>query len=127
MISKYFDKVKNEINSYSHVVENYQLNEKVYSEVLGFIEGELFFPDESRLAFAEVKDIEQPSKIKYHYHYMNKNDETIFRYDNAKHHTEIMTFPHHKHLPDGIVESSEPEINLILTEIEAIILKNKVL
>lgn len=125
MISKYFDKVKNEINSYSHVVENYQLNEKVYSEVLGFIEGELFFPDESRLAFAEVKDIEQPSKIKYHYHYMNKNDETIFRYDNAKHHTEIMTFPHHKHLPDGIVESSEPEINLILTEIEAIILKNK--
>jgi len=125
MISKYFDKVKNEINSYSHVVENYRLNEKVYSEVLGFIEGELFFPDESRLAFAEVKDIEQPSKIKYHYHYMNKNDETIFRYDNAKHHTEIMTFPHHKHLPDGIVESSEPEINLILTEIEAIILKNK--
>jgi len=125
MISKYFDKVKNEINSYSHVVENYRLNEKVYSEVLGFIEGELFFPDESRLAFAEVKDIEQPSKIKYHYHYMNKNDETIFRYDNAKHHTEIMTFPHHKHLPDGIVESSEPEINLILIEIEAIILKNK--
>jgi len=58
MISKYFDKVKNHINNFSHIVVNYELKEKVYSNERGFIEGELLFIDESRLDFTEVKDIE---------------------------------------------------------------------
>lgn len=123
MISKYFDKVKSEIENHSHIVENYQLKEKVYSEVRGFIEGELSFTDESRLDFAEVKDTEQAEKVKYHY--MDNSNNMIFRYDNAKHHKEISTFPHHKHLPDKIAESSEPEINDVLTEIEIKIIKER--
>jgi len=125
MISKYFDNIKSEIENYSHIVENYQLKEKVYSEVRGFIEGELSFTDESRLDFAEVKDTEQFEKVKYHYHYMDNSNNMIFRYDNAKHHKEISTFPHHKHLPDKIVESYEPEINDVLTEIENKIIKER--
>lgn len=123
MISKYFDKVKKEIENYNHVFENYQLKEKVYSEERGFIEGELSFTDESQLDFAEVIDTGQAHKIKYHYHYMDNGNNLIFRYDNAKHHKEINTFPHHKHLQDKVVESCEPEINNVLAEIEDIIIK----
>ncbi len=123
MISNYFDKIKKYIDNYSHIIETYQLKEKVYSEERGYIEGVLLFIDESFLDFAEVKDTEQKSKIKYHYHYMDSKKNVIFRYDNAKHHKEIKTFPHHKHLPHKIVESSEPEINNVLKEIEVEILK----
>ncbi len=63
MISKYFDKVKKDIDNYSHIIENYELKEKVYGEERGFIEGELSFADDSWLDFAEVKDTEQIAKI----------------------------------------------------------------
>ena len=49
---------------------------------------------------------------------MNKEKELIFRYDNAKHHQQIKTFPHHKHSKKAITESSEPSIDSILDEIE---------
>ncbi|OFY30477.1 MAG: hypothetical protein A2275_12600 [Bacteroidetes bacterium RIFOXYA12_FULL_35_11] len=123
MIFKYFDKVKTNIDNYSHIIENYQLNEKVYSEERGFIEGEIMFIDDSRLDFAEVKDIEINQKIKYHYHYMDTDNNMIFRYDNAKHHKDIKSFPHHKHFLNTIDESSEPEITIVLNEIENIVLK----
>ncbi len=124
MISKYFNTLKVAIDNYSHIIENYQLSEKQYSNVRGFIEGELWFADQSRLSFAEVKDIELNAKIKYHYHYMDNSDNMIFRYDNAKHFKEIKTFPHHKHLQNEVTECIEPELNSILSEIEMIVLKN---
>ncbi len=41
----------------------------------------------------------------------------IFRYDNAPHHVEIATFPHHKHEVDDIKESLEPSLDEVLLEI----------
>jgi len=125
MISKYFNTLKSEIDSYSHIIENYQIGEKIYSNVRGFIEGEFWFTDESRLSFAEVKDIELIAKIKYHYHYMDNEDNLIFRYDNARHFKDLKTFPHHKHLLEKVIECSEPELINILSEIEFNVLKNK--
>ena len=123
MIFNYFDKVKTTIENYSHIIENYQLNERVYSEARGYIEGEITFTDDSRLDFAVVKDIEINLKIKYHYHYMDSENNLIFRYDNARHYKGIKSFPNHKHLPNTIEASSEPEITTVLSEIENRILK----
>jgi hypothetical protein len=123
MISNYFDDVKSQIEKFSHIVENYELREKSYSNERGYIEGELSFIDESRLDFAEVKDVGREGKIKYNYHYMDNANDLIFRCDNAKHHKIIKTFPNHKHLPKEIIACSEPEINDVLSEIEGRILK----
>jgi hypothetical protein len=38
------------------------------------------------------------------------------RYDNAKHHPEIKTFPHHKHISGKIEDSKEPELIDVLSE-----------
>ena len=48
-----------------------------------------------------------------------------FRYDNAKHHPEIETYPHHKHTPEGIEPSKEPSIEDVLDEIEQIVVKGE--
>jgi len=53
---------------------------------------------------------------------MDGQNKLIFRYDNARHHPEIPTFPHHKHLSDLIEESEEPNIAGVLSEIERIVL-----
>lgn len=122
MIAKFFDNGKIEVDRKSHIVHSYNLNEKVYSEERGYIEGQLVFSDESRLDFLEVIDAGKSAKIKYRYHYMDGQNRLIFRYDNAMHHPEIPTFPHHKHFNDLIEESEEPSMAGVLNEIERIVL-----
>jgi len=117
MILDYFKKLKDTIEKYSHIIANITTNEKTYSNKRGFISGKVHFTDESRLDFAEVKDIEKKEKIKYSYHYMNGKNEMQFRYDNTKHYPDISTFPHHKHILNKIIPSSEPDFKIILSEI----------
>jgi len=62
------------------------------------------------------------SKGKYRYHYMNKANEMIFRYDNAKHYPGLKTFPHHKHVSsETVLENEEPDMSDVLIEIEKLI------
>ncbi len=53
---------------------------------------------------------------------MDVNNRLIFRYDNAPHHRQVPTFPHHKHLPEEVVESSAPDIAAVLDETEEYVL-----
>ena len=43
-------------------------------------------------------------------------------YDNAPHHPEVVTFPDHKHLPTGLVESVALHFADVFVEIEAYVL-----
>jgi hypothetical protein len=52
---------------------------------------------------------------------MDKSNRLIFRYDNANHHKELKTSPHHKHCDDSIQESIEPELFDILLEVHEFI------
>ena len=74
----------------------------------GLIEGVLYFADGSRLEFTERVVIELRRLVKQEYRYQFvRNEEAVFRYDNAPHHTHISTHPHHKHV--GITNTSEPK------------------
>jgi hypothetical protein len=78
----------------------------------GMIEGRLRFWDASLLEFVEILATRDFVLIKtdYAYHYQSKAGQLIFRYDNAPHHPEVHTHPHHKHSvhPRTNVESIEP-------------------
>lgn len=59
---------------------------------------------------------------KYRFQYMDYKEKHIFRYDNAPHYENIVTFPNHKHLMDGkVIASTAPSFNKILEEITALI------
>lgn len=49
---------------------------------------------------------------------MDKEGNMVFRYDNAPHHKDVSTFPHHKHLPNFVAESASKGLLDILDEIE---------
>ncbi len=123
MISDYFVKIRKIISEFSHIVIDYSIREKVYSEEKGFIEGVIIFSDNSSLDFAEVKNIEIKEKLKYRYHYMDSKQVLIFRYDNTKHFPELNNFPHHKHIPSKVIGCTEPNFKKLLKEIERIVLK----
>ncbi len=117
--------IEHTIGVFNRIVVQKTLQKKFYSAYRAYITGELIFGDNSRLIFLEVKDSEILTKDKYSYHYMDSGDNLVFRYDNAKHHHEIGSFPHHKHLPDGVIGCAEPCLEDVLYEIEEMISKFK--
>ena len=124
MIRKYFKKIEKSLDENSHIVEDSILNTQTFTEEKGAIDGEVFFTDESRMDFLEVVNTAKNEKERYSYHYMDKEKKMIFRYDNAQHHRKISTFPHHKHVKDKVEPSKEPDIDIVLSEIEQQILKD---
>ncbi len=124
MIEKYFAEIEKAI-SYFKEIRTYNLRKKIYNNRQGFIGGIITFEDESQLDFIEVKNTDIKQKVKYRYHYMNKEKIIIFRYDNATHHKNIKTYPHHKHLKDSVIESYEMNLFDILLDIASMIQNKK--
>jgi len=86
----------------------------------GLIRGDLFFGDGSRLYFRELVTADDlVIRLMYSYHYQDTAAQLIFRYDDTPHHTEMDTFPHHKHIEQesNVVASSPPTLVSVLDEI----------
>ena len=87
------------------------------------IEGRLLFHNGSFLEFDEAILVrnQQIVKIRYAYHYQDSAGELIFRYDNAPHHPNILTYPHHKHIGSAVEPTQVPDLSQVLNEIETLI------
>lgn len=108
----------------SMAVTTYSLKVAQFSLETESIEGEIVFVESVRLSFFEFWR-RLPASVereKYRFHFMDVYNQLVFRYDNAPHHQSIKTFPHHKHLPSGIIESMPPSFIDVLTEAEAYVL-----
>ena len=90
-----------------------------------YLKSNVIFIDSSRLEIALfIKEVHGTVSIgKYRYQYMNNQQHIFFRYDNAPHHPEIPSHPHHKHIERLVVSTNPPSLKEILNEISAIILK----
>lgn len=90
-----------------------------------YLKGNLIFVDFSVLEIAIfVSESYGDLKIeKYRLHYMKRNGQMIFRYDNAPHHPELASYPHHKHTPDQVIPTTEPSLRNVIQEISAIIIR----
>jgi hypothetical protein len=62
-------------------------------------------------------------KDRYSYHYQKSDTSLTFRYDNAPHHPEVETFPHHKHVgsDENVIAAQPPDLSDVLNEIDKII------
>jgi hypothetical protein len=58
--------------------------------------------------------------VSYAYTYL-RDEQRIFHYDNAPHHPEIVTHPHHKHVgpEDRLAPADQPSLNQVLAEVES--------
>lgn len=90
----------------------------------GLIRCRVYFWDGSFLDIYEVVSTElgYPIRINYAYTYL-RNNQRVFRYDNAPHHLEIATHPHHKHIgqKDRLAPADQPNLGQIFTEIEVLL------
>lgn len=123
-ICDYFIELQQIISNLSGIeVEKYE--EQVLAEKRGNLRIRLRFTDNSLLEISEAIQITGNTfqRISYRYHYQSSVGELIFRYDNAPHHPEIKTYPHHKHLLDKVLECSHPDIEMINNEVKEYLTK----
>ena len=128
MIRKFVAEIEKTIDSSSIVL--FSNIEKYFGpgEETVYLKGHLTIIDSSILEIAlfATESRETLSIDKYRLNYMNSAEQMLFRYDNAPHHPEIDTHPHHKHIPDKISPSKIPSIKDILNEISAIIVGSQI-
>ncbi len=123
MIRKFVSAIEKSINSSSIVISS---NIQKYfgpDEETVYLKGHIIIIDSSilELSLFAVKSRNTVSVDKYRLHYMTAKGKMLFRYDNAPHHPEMDSYPHHKHTPDKVIPSKMPSLKNILNEISAII------
>jgi hypothetical protein len=114
--------------AYLDSIENAQQNltdvyaEKYEEEILTFdranLRIRLRFSNGSLLEINEAVMVEMQklSFLSYRYHYQNKQNQLIFRYDNTPHFPDLATFPHHKHLENKVIATEKPDLTDVMTE-----------
>jgi len=76
---------------------------------------EILFTDNSTLS---IRDYVIENRRKYSYHWQDKENTLLIRWDNAPHWKSISTFPFHKHLGDEVKSSSETTLDEVLETIK---------
>ncbi len=97
--------------------------EEVLSDRLSTVEGRLCFYDGSLLEFNETVIVRGVVLIKtdYAYHYQQADGTLVFRYDNAPHHLEIVTYPDHLHVGERIEAAEPPDLSDVLRRIDELL------
>ncbi len=120
MTIRYFKMVKKRIAKLEWLIERESIDTEYDEDAdVGFIGGSIAFKDGSVFHFKEVLLGE---KRHYRFHYMDKRNNLMSRWDNAPHYRELKTFPHHVHLPDGVKENKPVKLIDVLDKIESIII-----
>ena len=124
MILKFVSEIEKSIDS-SYIVLSSNI-QKYFGpgEETVYLKGHIAIIDSSILEIAifATQSDDAISIDKYRLHYMSNSGQMLFRYDNAPHHPEIDSHPHHKHSGDKIIWAKMPSLKEVLNEISATII-----
>jgi len=124
VIRKFVSEIEKSIDS-SYIVLSSNI-QKYFGpgEETVYLKGHITIIDASILEIAifAIQSDDAISIDKYRLHYMTDSGQMLFSYDNAPHHAEIDSHPHHKHSGDKIIWSKMPSLKEVLNEISAIII-----
>jgi hypothetical protein len=125
IIDDYFASIERGLHTYSRVCK---IEEPFFcaasDDYNGVLRVRIIYWDQSFLDIHETVSTELGYPVRIHYAYtFIQNGIQTFRYDNAPHHREILTFPHHKHIGLGVrpIPSDQPSLNQVLIEISGLL------
>ena len=117
LLSEYLNKVEAIVLKLENVyVERYEeeiiANNRINLRIrIRFKTGYLLELNEAVIAEADTI-----TRLYYRYHFQDDKNNLFFRYDNAPHFPDFKNFPHHKHLPDEVTDTSETSIFKVIEE-----------
>lgn len=96
-------------------------------EIVDFNSGSDFYFYKAKIKFIDssvlfIREYISSTEHAYSYHWQDQKNNIIIRWDNAPHHKNLKTYPHHKHTPN-VEESYETNVKDIIKFIEKILLE----
>lgn len=109
----------------SRVVTSQRVEFDEQDTYVAYLKGAIDLIDGSILFFAQYVRLEQRgsgriNRVKYRYHWQAPQGETRYRWDNARHHPDLATFPNHVHVgPNEAARESGPtDLWQVISQIE---------
>jgi len=99
----------------SEIIHNYELLNILQDEDFYYLKIKSHLTDGSILY---IKIYLSDAEYNYSFHWQKEGGELIIRWDNAPHHKEIKTCPHHMHTLDNIKDSFSITLEDVLKKIE---------
>ena len=62
-------------------------------------------------------------RLGYRYHFQDRYNDIVFRYDNTPHFPKLVSFPHHKHIKNQVIEIDPPSIPNVINEAAELVKK----
>ncbi len=113
----YFAAVQAAILAAPHVIQSDVAFDEVSDEEC-YIRGTLTLIGGHELHLAEyVVTAPDIKRLKYRYHLQKIGGELLARWDNAPHHLEVETHPHHLHTEKGVKASAEMDVGQVLVAV----------
>ena len=104
------------LKSYSGIIKSYEIKRyRQYGSAYEFI-AIVHFIDDSTLHVRDYLFLD--GSRKYAYHWQDKTNHLLYRWDNAEHYPHLPNFPHHCHTPDGIQPSPPMSLHKALERIK---------
>jgi hypothetical protein len=126
-VADYTSRIRSDILETPHVI-SHSLGYEDRPPVAGIVKGSATYTDGAVLHFKEYLQL-SPNiiKLKYAYHYVTADGSLIFRYDNARDPAarSLPTYPHHKHIHNGLHASSGPTLVETLHEAAALVKRTR--
>jgi hypothetical protein len=112
MIHQYIWELEQIIQSREEIIDIEVIRHNLWEtefETIVLYRYKLLLEDNSIIELTErlIEQNNQLNRTKYSYHWQTQNGELIKRWDNAPHHPEIETTPHHLHTKKGVLPHNE--------------------
>ena len=116
------EKIQKIIHAFSHIIvahDDLKMIEVKGKQIISF---KIYLKDDSTLHIYQSLFLLK-LKFKYNYYWFKADNTLIIGWDNAEHHHQVSTMPHHKHVgtQDNIQESEEMTLEKVLKYITKII------
>ncbi len=119
LLDDYLNGIRSVLAEIAPLLVNHSLTIDKRPQEQAHIFGMLIFTDESSLHFREFVDASegegQIDKAAYSYHFQDKLNVLLFRYDNAKH-KPALAFSEHKHCAEDIIFAPSPNLQDVVQE-----------
>jgi hypothetical protein len=105
------------LKKFSFVKDFEILDFKIFKSGM-YLKARVFLKNNSQVFIREYIDERERN---YSYHWQTLDGKLLARWDNAPHHKDIITHPHHKHIGDKVLPSYSITCEEIFKEIETLL------
>jgi len=104
---------------YQVIIHSIEKIEYAHTGPISIFRAKLLFIDNTVLQVQEVA--EEDNVLAYSYYWLRTDNTVIIGWDNAPHHKEIKSYPHHRHKGKSVEESQQHNLKDVLKYIQHIL------